>query len=69
MLLQRTRSNKVEAVYREFIAEYPNLDALAEADKEDLATILEPLGLQNKRAEALVQIAERLHEEGIPGTE
>jgi len=69
MLLQRTDSNKVEAVYQELLDHYPDLEALSEAEEKDVADILEPLGLHNKRAEALIQIAEKLRGVGIPETE
>lgn len=57
ILLQRTDANKVEPVYRKFVETYPGFDKLAEAEVDDVASVLEPLGLQNKRGKALVRIA------------
>ena len=69
MLLQRTDSNKVEDVYQEFLGKYSDLDDLSVAEEDDVASILEPLGLHNKRAEALVAIGGELRGRGVPDTE
>lgn len=69
ILLQRTFAGKVEPVYVLLIERYPTVDELGEAEAEDVAEILEPLGLQNKRGRALVRIGNSLAESGVPEEE
>lgn len=69
MLLRRTSAEAVEPVYREFLDRYPDLNALSSADKEELAELLQPLGLHNNRAKALRDITSQLVFSGIPDTE
>lgn len=69
MLLQRTSADAVEPVHREFIERYPDLNALSSAGEEELAELLQPLGLHNKRAKALRDITSQLVFSGIPDTE
>lgn len=69
MLLRRTTAEAVEPVYREFLERYPDLSALSSADKDELAELLQPLGLHNKRAKALRDITSQLVFSGIPETE
>jgi A/G-specific adenine glycosylase len=66
VLLGATLASKVEPIYDEFIERYPSLEDLAEADVEELATLLEPLGLHNRRAAALVKIGNQLKDSGVP---
>lgn len=66
-LLQKTHSSKVEPVYSEMLRRYPDLEALQSADQNELAEMLRPLGLHNKRSKALVKIANSLDE--IPADE
>lgn len=66
ILLQRTPAERVEPIYDEVVGTYPSLADLADADPDDVATILTPLGLQNKRGKALVKIGTQLAERGIP---
>lgn len=54
--LSRTRSEVVGRVYPEFIEIYPTLDSLRNVDRETLVDIIRPLGMQNRRADALEQI-------------
>ena len=54
-LLQRTDADTVEPIYKTFLTRYPTLDKLAKANIEDIAAILQPLGLFF-RAERLSQI-------------
>lgn len=60
ILLQKTRAENVEPVWREVTSEYPQPTDLAEADFEELEGILRPLGLSKVRAEALIDIGENL---------
>lgn len=69
MLLQRTSAESVEPVYQEFIERYPDLNALSSANKGEIAELLQPLGLHNKRAKALRDITSQLVFSGIPDTE
>ena len=66
ILLQQTPANRVEQVYRELLAEYPTLEALAEAEADDVASLIEELGLHNKRGKALVRNARDLEGDEIP---
>ena len=56
MMLQRTRSEQVEGVYRRFIHKYPTIGRLAEASPRTVSRILRPLGL-NFRAKTLQKLA------------
>lgn len=69
ILLGATPATKAEDIYVRFIDSYPDLGVLARAEKDELATLLEPLGLHNRRASAFVNIAQELDGEGIPQTE
>lgn len=66
MLLRRTTAESVEPVYREFLERYPDFGALGEASAEELADLLEPLGLHNERAKALRDITSQLAMTGLP---
>jgi len=44
-MLIRTQAKQVVPVYREFLERYPSLDDLSAATREDVADILQPLGL------------------------
>lgn len=69
IMLKQTRSPTVHEIYVEFIDEYPTLEALAEADRDELIEIIQPLGLYNYRADAFLEIAERKKDSGISGVE
>ena len=56
-LLQRTDADTVKPVYEEFLIRYPTLNELATAPREDIAAILQPLGLFF-RAERLLQTSQ-----------
>ena len=56
-LLQRTDADTVKPVYKMFLSSYPTLDKLATAELEDIAAILQPLGLFF-RAERLLKTAQ-----------
>ena len=61
ILLQRSDADTVAPIYQAFLNRYPTLDKLADAKLEDIATILQPLGLFF-RAERLSQTAKILVE-------
>jgi endonuclease-3 len=48
---------------------YPDVEALAEADPEDVAELIEPVGFYNRKGEAVVRVANRLlddHDGEVP---
>ncbi|MEO1131573.1 MAG: A/G-specific adenine glycosylase [Cyanobacteria bacterium J06639_1] len=59
-LLQKTNAAKVLPIYDRVCARYATLELLADARLEDLAALLQPLGLQF-RAARLLQSAQMLH--------
>jgi len=46
MMLRRTRADQVKRVYERFFSEYPDVKAIANANKKKLEKILSPLGLK-----------------------
>lgn len=64
--LSRTRADVVADIYEEFLACYPSLDDLAEADRDVLVDLIRPMGMQNRRADALLELADTLEGE-VPG--
>ena len=64
LLLVRTRAENVAPVFEEVIERYPTPEALAAANPEELADLLQPLGLQNKRSQSLRAVAREVHERG-----
>jgi A/G-specific adenine glycosylase len=44
-LLQKTEAATVAPIYEEFLLRYPTLESLAAADLDDIAQLLQPLGL------------------------
>lgn len=45
MMVQRTRAEQAERVWKQFVAAYPTLQAAREATDEELLALLKPLGL------------------------
>lgn len=66
ILLGATPAPKVEKIYPEFLTRYPGFKALGEADVNDLTALLEPLGLQNRRAQAFVKIGQEFVGRPLP---
>lgn len=64
ILLQQTLAAKVPPVYEKFLTRFPTPDELAEANPDDIATLLTPLGLQNRKASALVKTGQRIRDRG-----
>jgi A/G-specific adenine glycosylase len=50
VLLQRTRADLVEPIYRRFVSKYPNAEALAAEDSTDVIELLRPLGFFHRSA-------------------
>lgn len=55
--LTQTPADNVAAVYPSFLERFPRLDTITETSEDELVKVIEPLGFQNIRAEALKQIA------------
>lgn len=68
VLLVRTPADNVESVYKTLLDNYSSPSELAEAESAEVADRIEPLGLQNKRGRALVNIATVVTDEGLPET-
>lgn len=58
-LLVRTRTDVVARIFEDVFNRYPDLISLANADEDELATILEPLGLR-KRVPFLIRAAQHI---------
>lgn len=63
ILLQRTRGDLVEPVFRDFIARWPTLEKLGSARQETIARVIRPLGLA-KRAPLIKRLANELVDQG-----
>ncbi len=55
--LTQTPARNVATVYPDFLQTFPDLTAIRESQIEHVTEVIEPLGFQNMRAEALVSIA------------
>lgn len=69
VLLGATFAEKVVPIYNSFLERYPQFEALAMAETKQVAALLEPLGLHNRRAKALVKIGNGLTGEDVPKSE
>ncbi|MFT4923779.1 MAG: A/G-specific adenine glycosylase [Haloarculaceae archaeon] len=58
--LARTRAGVVADIYEDFLEEYPTLEALETAERDRLVDLIRPMGLQNRRGDALLELAETL---------
>jgi A/G-specific adenine glycosylase len=68
VLLQRTRGDLVEPVFREFIDRWPTFERLGAARLETIARVIRPLGL-SKRAPLIKRLARELVAHGkVPTT-
>lgn len=63
VLLRRTVASKVKAIWAYFFARFPTVNHLTLASEEEIAAILEPLGLQNQRASQLKALARTIKED------
>ncbi len=50
LLLRKTTAGQVAKMYNEFLSKYPHPASLAEADEDELAEVLKPLGMYRVRA-------------------
>lgn len=67
-MLQQTDAETVEKIYPKFLSKYPDLEALAESDIEELKELMRPLGLlyRAERMKESAQIIEEKFEGEIP---
>lgn len=68
VLLSVTPAERVQPIYERIFQDYPDPSALQAADEHALAHRLAPLGLQNRRARALKEIAKRFKGNDPPAT-
>ena len=57
MMLNQTGSKAVRKVIWKFFEKWPDAKSLAEADENEVAKFISPLGLQNRRAKLLRQMS------------
>lgn len=57
ILLKRTTASAAKRIYEEFMSSYPNLEALARADREELEKLLQTIGYHKRRTNILIEIA------------
>lgn len=55
--LTQTPAENVSGVYPKFLEQFPDLQTIDRATKEEIVAVIEPLGFYNMRAEALKTIA------------
>lgn len=68
-LLTQTPADAVAQVYPRFISRYGSIQDIERSHVDELADLIEPLGLQNRRSKALKQIAEQVNGELPPDPE
>lgn len=61
MMLRRTKADQVKPVYEQLFSEYPDIEAMAEAEEDDIEKVLYPLGLK-WRTPAFGLVARELRE-------
>ncbi|KAF2098604.1 DNA glycosylase, partial [Rhizodiscina lignyota] len=57
IFLNQTTGKAAIPMFRKFIDTYPTIDDIANASVDEIATLIEPLGLQNNRAKILINLA------------
>lgn len=62
ILLRKTTRGQVKELFEELIRRYPNPEKLASAGIKELEKIIEPLGMQKKRALLLIKLAKTIVE-------
>lgn len=68
VLLQRTPAERVLKVYEKLIKLCPNPSRFLKLSKEEVLTLLKPLGLQNKKYECLRELAKVLEKKNFEKT-
>lgn len=64
MLSAQTTDKRVNSVTSILFHQYPNLEALSKADKNDIMDIIRPIGTYSKKASNVIAIASSLLEQG-----
>tara|TARA_R110001583_G_scaffold70668_2_gene199757 strand:+ start:344 stop:721 length:378 start_codon:yes stop_codon:yes gene_type:complete len=57
ILLNQTNNKQVSKVINDLFKKYPNDTVMGHSDKKEIAELLKPLGLYNRRAKALVKFS------------
>ena len=57
ILLNLTKRTQVDGIRHELFRRYPTPQLMSRANKEELSTLLQPLGLYNRRAETLIKFS------------
>lgn len=57
MLHNQTSRRQVDKVYHELFEKYPDASSMSRADQEELADLIRPLGLYNRRASSLIKFS------------
>jgi len=60
LMLQKTNASQVENIFPRFIETYPNPESIANVSEDNLASLLQPLGLFNRRARDLKKTSEMI---------
>lgn len=63
LLLQKTRAENVEGIYKRLVSEYPDPASIVKASLAEIQNKIEPLGLHRLRARRLKKICEILMDE------
>ena len=61
ILHNQTSRKQVDKVYKELFEVYPDASSMSEADVGDLAEMLRPLGLYNRRARSLKRFSDEFN--------
>ena len=64
VLLQRTRADTILHYYPKFLQMYPNWLSLSQTTKDNLQEVLQPIGLSNNKASALIGLSRAVVERG-----
>lgn len=60
IMLQKTTSKQVDRLFKKFICRFPSLKALANSSVKEVKELIISLGMENKKAEWLVGIAQNV---------
>tara|TARA_Y100001963_G_scaffold124056_1_gene174542 strand:- start:362 stop:796 length:435 start_codon:yes stop_codon:yes gene_type:complete len=58
ILHNQTSRKQVDKVYENLFHQYPSAESMANADQTNLASILKPLGLYNRRSKSLIRFSQ-----------
>lgn len=60
ILLQKTRANRVEEIYLDFLERLPSIKSINSSSRRKIKKILSPLGLQERRSRLLKRISRKI---------